>query len=112
MAQRTRTILVDDIEGTEITDGGQTITFAYRGAQYQIDLNEENAAKFDEAMAFYIQHASRVGGRRQSGSGGNGKGRDKPDLNAIRQWARENGHQVSSRGRIPQAVQDAYAAAH
>ncbi len=32
MAQRTRTILVDDIEGTEITDGGQTITFAYRGS--------------------------------------------------------------------------------
>jgi hypothetical protein len=30
----------------------------------------------------------------------------------VRQWAAENGHSVSARGRISSAVQAAYAAAH
>ncbi|WP_442854653.1 Lsr2 family DNA-binding protein [Curtobacterium sp. UNCCL17] len=30
----------------------------------------------------------------------------------IRDWANANGHEVSSRGRISQAVRDAYDAAH
>ncbi|GMA89422.1 hypothetical protein GCM10025868_46720 [Angustibacter aerolatus] len=34
------------------------------------------------------------------------------DTAAIRQWAKENGHEVSERGRISAAVMDAYAAAH
>jgi hypothetical protein len=31
---------------------------------------------------------------------------------AIRGWARENGHQVSDRGRIPKSVIEAYQAAN
>jgi nucleoid-associated protein Lsr2 len=31
---------------------------------------------------------------------------------AIRQWARENGHQVNERGRIPKSVVEAYQAAN
>jgi hypothetical protein len=30
----------------------------------------------------------------------------------IRAWARENGHEVSERGRIPKAVVQAYQSAH
>ena len=33
---------------------------------------------------------------------------DPDELRAIRTWAEENGHQVSSRGRIPAAVRAAY----
>ena len=33
------------------------------------------------------------------------------DTKAIREWARENGYDVSDRGRIPANVIDAYAAA-
>ncbi|WP_414648561.1 Lsr2 family DNA-binding protein [Curtobacterium sp. CFBP9011] len=34
------------------------------------------------------------------------------ELGKIREWAAANGHEVSSRGRISQAVRDAYDAAH
>lgn len=34
------------------------------------------------------------------------------DTGAIRTWARENGHEVSERGRIPASVVEAYDAAH
>ena len=34
------------------------------------------------------------------------------DLSAVRAWARANGHQVSDRGRVSAAVQEAYDKAH
>ncbi|WIB13318.1 histone-like nucleoid-structuring protein Lsr2 [Curtobacterium sp. MCPF17_052] len=37
---------------------------------------------------------------------------DPNELAKIRSWAAENGHDVSSRGRISRAVRDAYTAAH
>jgi hypothetical protein len=36
---------------------------------------------------------------------------DPKELAAIREWAGANGHEVSTRGRISQAVREAYAAA-
>lgn len=35
-------------------------------------------------------------------------GAEKTDLAAVRAWAREHGHQVSDRGRVPNAVLEAY----
>ena len=34
------------------------------------------------------------------------------DLAAVRAWAKDNGFEVSERGRISQKVTDAYSAAH
>lgn len=113
MAQKVQTILVDDIEGTDITEGGETVQFALDGISYQIDLSEKNAAKMRESFALYTDHARRVGGRRQSGAKSRGYTRtDKAQLDAIRRWARDNGHQVSERGRIKKETVDAYEAAH
>ena len=56
----------------------------------------------------------RVGGRRRGRSGGGGRGRaaiDREQSAAIRDWARRNGHNVSTRGRIPAEVIDAFHAA-
>ena len=36
----------------------------------------------------------------------------KQDLKAVREWASANGYTVSDRGRVPNEVQKAYAAAH
>ncbi|WP_328698923.1 Lsr2 family DNA-binding protein [Curtobacterium sp. 8I-2] len=41
-----------------------------------------------------------------------GKRGNSENLSRIREWAHENGHEVSSRGRISQAVRDAYDPAH
>jgi len=105
MAKRTQVIMVDDLDGEEMDGSGQTITFAHGGNAYEIDLTESNAKKLSDALAPYIAAARRVGNRR-------GVGPEKPDLPAIRAWAKEEGIKVSERGRVSKDVQDAYRAAH
>lgn len=112
MVQRVQVILVDDITGGE---ANETVEFALDGVTYEIDLSDENAAKLREDLAPWIGQARRAGGRRQTrrrGTGGASTGGRSDDLAKMREWGRENGYKVSSRGRVSQEVQDAYAAAH
>lgn len=112
MAQKITTTLVDDLTGETIEDGsGKTVQFGFDGSTYEIDLTDENAGKLREAFADYVAAARKTSGRltrtRTSSSG-----RTDPDeLAKIREWAAANGHEVAARGRISQAVRDAYAAA-
>ena len=106
MAQRVQVLLVDDIDNT---DADETVTFALDGVSYEIDLNNANAAKLRDALAPWVGHARRSGGRKATGrSSSGGGGARRKDVSAVREWARENGHDVSERGRIPAAVQEAY----
>lgn len=107
IAQRTQIILISDLSGDDITDGGESINFSYRGVDYAIDLTDKEAAGFDKSIAMYLEHATRVGGRRQVGGTGRAK-TDPTQLKAMRDWARNNGYTVSDRGRISQEIQDAY----
>ena len=55
MAERIVVQLVDDINGTELTDDtGERINFSVRGVDYQIDLSAANVAKFEKALAPYL----------------------------------------------------------
>lgn len=94
-----KTILTDDLggEGT-----ATTVEFSYKGVNYTIDLNEENAHDFDLEMKQYIENG-RVRTR------GTASRRPAEESNAIREWATVNGYTVAPKGRIPQAVLDAYA---
>jgi hypothetical protein len=120
MAQRTVVQLVDDVDGTQITDreGGESVTFGLDGATYEIDLTRENARRLRQAVQVYIANGRRVGGGlgRPARSGGVGTGpatrRDPEQTKAIKDWARANGHRVADRGRFAQSVLDAYEAAH
>jgi hypothetical protein len=116
MAQRTQLVLISDLTGDEIRPGnGQSIEFAYRGVEYRIDLTDKEAAGFDRAIAMYLEHATRVGGRRAGRRASGGAGATKTDreqLDAMRRWARDNGYKVSGRGRVSREVQDAFHAAH
>lgn len=107
MAQKVKVLLIDDLDGS---DADETIAFAVDGVSYEIDLNAAHAAELREAFARWIGHARRSGGRRRASAprraGGSG------DTSVIREWARENGHKVSDRGRIPAEIREAYAAAH
>jgi hypothetical protein len=51
-------------------------------------------------------------GRTVATTSGSGTRPKRGDLGAIRAWARDNGHQVSERGRIPGAILAAYDAAN
>jgi hypothetical protein len=105
MAKQTQVILIDDLDGQRIEGEGKTVTFAHGANTYEIDLTEANARKLQEALAPYIAAARRVGGKR-------GMSSEKPDLPAIRAWAKQHGVKVSERGRVSQQVQEAYRAAH
>ena len=111
MARRVIPQLIDDIDGTVLEPGnGATIEFAFDGKRYEIDLTEENAQQFREALAPYIDAARTLSTSR--GAARTPKPASKTNLDDVRAWARENGHTVSDRGRIPAAVQSAYDAAH
>ena len=104
MAQRIQTILDDDIDGGP---ADSTIQFSYQGTQYEIDLSTKNEEKLIAALEPFTSRARKIGGRRSSTKSPAGKA-DKNQLQAIREWARANGHKVSDRGRVSQEVQDAY----
>ena len=104
MAQKTQVILVDDIDGGEAT---QTVTFGIDGVTYEIDLNDEHAAALRESLAEWTGKARRTGGRRIAGRR-RGSSAAAGETQRIREWARENGIEVSDRGRISAAVRQRY----
>lgn len=114
MAKKTIELLVSDLSGDELEAGqGETINFSYRGSDYTIDLTDKEAAGFDKAVAMYIEHATKVGGRgRSSSRRSSGSGRSKEELAQIREWLKANGHEVSERGRIKSELLEAYDTAH
>ena len=108
MAQSVKIILEDDLEGGEAEE---TVQFALDGKDYEIDLSAGNAEKLRKALRPYAA-AGRKAGRTQARSTGARASKSDPDTAKIRAWAKENGHEVSDRGRIHQSVKDAYYAAH
>lgn len=116
MAQKVQVVLVDDVDGGE---ADETVSFALDGVSYEIDVSQENAQGLRDALAPWVGHARRVGGRssgrRSSGSskgGSRGNGGGRENLSDVRTWARENGYQVSDRGRVSSEVMSAYQSAH
>lgn len=107
MAQKVTIVLVDDLDGSEATE---TVSFGLDGTSYEIDLNDDNAAKLREAVAGFVGHARKVGaaprrGRKSSAAA------DGPSAKEIRDWARSNGYDVPDRGRVSADVRAAFEAA-
>jgi nucleoid-associated protein Lsr2 len=110
MAQKTVIQLTDDVDGARINGSGETVPFALDGVDYEIDLSEKNARKLRELFEPYIAVARRRGsGSRASRSASTGA--RARDTHGIREWARQNGHEISERGRISTTVLAAYEAA-
>src|SRR6202045_1019291 len=111
MAKKVTVTLVDDFDGEGAAD--ETVEFGLDGVTYEIDLSAKNATKLRNDLKQWVEASRRVGGRRRGRSGsGRGRGALHREQNAaIREWARRNGHNVSTRGRIPADVIDAFHAA-
>ena len=60
MSSKVLVILEDDVDGSKASE---TITFAIDGAQYEIDLNDQNAKKLRDALDGYVSKARKVSGR-------------------------------------------------
>jgi hypothetical protein len=86
------------------------------GTDFEVDLNADNEARLRDKLARFVDNATPVRasrGRARTGGRVSRQPASEPDqTRAIRAWAAANGHAVSTRGRIPRAVQDAFAAAH
>jgi nucleoid-associated protein Lsr2 len=104
MAQRVQVVLVDDLDHGK---ADETVIFGLDGTTYEIDLSKKNAAKMRDALAQYVGAGRRVAGRR-SGGRARGRARSGSDSADIRAWAKENGYEVSERGRISAEIRAAY----
>lgn len=119
MATVTSVSLVDDIDGSQ---GVETVSFGLDGASYEIDLNEKNAKKLRDAVATFVAHARRSDSvrhpatRTRAGRAPKAdRSRTAPDREqtaAIREWARDQGYEVSDRGRLSGGILEAFQAAH
>ena len=115
MAQKVLVQLIDDVDGTT-SDDIATVRFGLDGVAYEIDLTAANENKLRDELAAFVANARRVGGRAKRGpvvaGGSPTAARSKEQTQAIREWAKSNGHQLADRGRIPASVIDAFEAAH
>ncbi len=114
MAKKVTVTLVDDFDGDGPAD--ETVEFAIDGVSYEIDLSAKNAQKLRDEFKQWIDAGRRVGGRRRGRAGTPGRGGrgsiDREQSAAIREWARRSGHKVSTRGRIPAEIIEAFHAAN
>jgi hypothetical protein len=111
MAQEIHTIFIDDIDGGA-AEG--TVRFALDGTEYEIDLSTAHSEELRSALGKYITHARKAGGSAHRGGRTAGRGRraDSPqNTTEIRNWARENGHDIKDRGRVPADLVAKYQAA-
>ena len=130
MAKRETVEYTCDLHEGEMTDGVQTVSFGFDGQNYDLDACGDHRKQMEEAFATYVGSARRASGAggsgtaarrsssrsggRSSGSSGSssGGGSDREEVQRMREWARENGHKVSERGRLSSSVIEAYRAAH
>lgn len=108
MAKKVEYLLVDDTDGSK---ADETLTFGLDGATYEIDLSGANASALRESLSGYVGHARRIGGRIRA-SRGRAASAAAVSTKDVRAWARENGLEVSERGRVSAEVLSAYNAAH
>lgn len=107
--KRTIVTLLDDLDN-DVT-AAETIEFMIDGEVFEIDLSDKNASKFRDQLEPWRSAARRTaGGRRRQRQGI--PPRDRAYSMAVREWARTNGHSVSTRGRIPAKTVNAYEAAN
>lgn len=111
MAQKIRVEVLCDLPHAKETEGSETILFGFAGTAYEIDACTKHAKELTEAMGPYVDC-----GRRSTGPRRVVRSRRRPaagtDTAEIRAWAKQAGHEISERGRIPQSIVREYEATH
>ena len=117
------TVVRDDLDNTLLAD--KTIQFSWDGVDFEIDLTHEHLDKFADDMTPWVKAARKIKRSQKRRTPAVPVNTDRvpepvppkqpakrDDGSAtrkqIRAWARENGHEVSARGVIPQPVVDAF----
>jgi hypothetical protein len=108
MAQKVNVLLVDDLDGE--SEATETVRFGIDGRELELDLSAENAAELRGTLRKYVDAARKTGSTKKGRASARHTATD-VDPKAVRAWAAANGREVSSRGRIPAEVVEAYRAA-
>ncbi len=125
VAQKVQVLVTCDLHEGE-SEAVDTVKFGLDGYDYEIDLCAEHSEQVHQELGDLINFARRAGGARRGRSASarqkaqrtpranlaTGAAADRERLQAIREWARSQGYDVKSRGRIPQAIVEEYEAAH
>ncbi len=106
-------VLVERLVDDDLDDATETLDFSYRGADYQIDLSARNARALDKLLAPVLDAAShrrksRPLTRRPVTETPSGA----PVAKAVRAWAKNEGIELSDRGRVAADVMKRYQDAH
>ena len=93
-----RVVVVSDLSGEE---GAETVTFAWSGTTYSVDLTEEEAQEFENVLKPYLDAAEEV----TTGQPTIPVQNTGPDPSVVRKWALENnvlvdGKPISEKGRV------------
>ncbi len=99
VSTRTTVTLEDDLDGGPAEE---TLRFSLSGVDYEIDLSAKNAAAFRGQLAPFAEHARAAGGGQRRRSSRPASSRRQSA--AIRAWAKQQGIQLSDRGRIPDLI--------
>lgn len=111
MGTKTVTVMTCDLHGDD-TQGVETVPFSMDGKQYELDVCRKHARELRSLVKPYAEAA------RPIKKATNGKRRAytrtivEPSQSTVRAWALSNGYEVSSYGRVPATVVDAYKAAN
>lgn len=120
MAERVITELIDDLDGSP---AAEKIDFAVGGSAYRIDLSEENAKKFWDALRPYIDAATPAARAASAGRTRKAEGKatrtrqssyDPEAAKAAREYFQEHpdqlpdGQKLPERGRTPAPIIEAW----
>ena len=106
MAKKVTVTLIDDYDGKSTAD--ETVHFSIDGRNYEIDLSMKNAGKLRELLSPWVENSRKLGRTGRKTSGRQRSAANAEQTAAIREWAREQGYEVSTRGRIPAEIVQAY----
>ncbi len=113
-----RVTLMCDLHNNN-TEAVESLRFAVGTHTYEIDLCDKHLKEFHDKVASFVDGARAVGTSRSSSgkkaapasrraSRSRKAAGPTVDLTVVRDWARENGWEVSNRGRLPGAIMEAY----
>ena len=117
MAQSTQVVLTCDVHDGHAEAIG-TVAFAVEGTFYECELCEPHLAEFREAMEVWSSNSRPVRSGRASQGASSRAGRRRAGANGaaspseVREWARSQGLEVSTRGRVPAELLAAFETAH
>jgi nucleoid-associated protein Lsr2 len=104
MAEKVTVELVDDIDGSRAVE---TVEFRIDGSSYLIDLSSRNAMKLRQHLAEFIsagRRSEQASATPTTVASNTVSASKRQENQTVREWAREAGHSVADRGRLPQEL--------